>query len=149
MKTLNIKFLVFALVASMACMASCKKDSDTVNVETDSLVGLWGVDEGGALVYVEGNLLADVEITTGGTLKFNADGTGEADFSITFMGETDEAKGPFTWERDGFELIIDKGGEGERWVMIDDEKSLKTIQYTHYGEEEEMEVEFTLTLNKK
>ena len=153
MKTLNLKFLVFALIASLTFMTSCKKEKDNEVVSNvDSFVGLWGVDDGTAMVYVDGELLADMVITTGGTLEFNDDGTGIADFSITLAGETETAIGPFTWERDGFELIVNQGGDSdevERWALVDDEKSMKTIQYTLEDEEEGMEVEFTLTLNKK
>ncbi|MEO1258472.1 MAG: hypothetical protein AAFZ15_06730 [Bacteroidota bacterium] len=150
MKILNLKFLVIAFIASLTLMTSCKKDKDNEpEVSTDNIVGIWSVDQGTALVYAAGELLADLNITTGGTLEFNEDGTGNADFSITLMGDTETATGPFTWERDGFELIVDNGGAVERWALVDDEKNLKTIQYSHEDEEDDMEVEFTLTLNKK
>ena len=67
-----------------------------------------------------------------------------------FGGETESARGAFTWEEDGFELLITQDGAQERWAQVDDEKNLQTLQYTHVDEDDpDLEVEITLTLVRK
>ncbi len=148
MKTFSIKFLFLALVAFMSLTTSCKKDNDDVKpVSSDSVVGLWDVVDGEADVYVNGTKF-EVQIATSGTLSFDGDGKGMADFTMTFMDDTDEISGPFSWERDGFELIVTSGGEQRRWALVDDEENNKTVQFTEPTGDGD-EVEFTLILERK
>ena len=149
MKSLNFSTIAFLFIAVLTLFSSCKKDKD---VEVGpNIVGEWTVSDGTANVYQNGNLLADLAMTTFGTIEFNADGTGNSDFGIEIANEASEAKGPFTWEEDGFELLISKpNAEVERWARIDDEENLQIIQYTiDEDDNPNMEVELTLTFSKE
>ena len=147
MKTLNLKSLVFLCVALLTFLSSCKKDADTDLTDVPNIVGIWKVNSGDAIVYQNGVLLADIKMTTFGTLTFEEDGIGYADFGIEIAGESEIAKGSFNWVEDGFELLITKSGsETERWARVDDEKNLQTVQYTIEDDDPDMETELTLRL---
>lgn len=152
MKTLSIKSLVFLLAATLTFFTSCNKDEDVVGKEVidANVVGEWNVTGGNAAIYDAGYFLLDVDLSTAGTMTFDNDGTGYSDFTMDFGGETETAKGSFTWEEDGFELLITQDGVQERWAQVDDEKNLQTLQYTHVDEDDpDLEVEITLTLVRK
>lgn len=149
MKTL--KFFSLALCLLVA-FSSCKKDNDVRPREDvqDNIVGEWTVSEGHTVVYASGYKVLDTDVETSGTLNFDNDNTGHADFSMNVLGEVERAKGPFTWEIDGFEVIMDKGTEDEnRWAIITDRDDIQELQYTEVDEEEDMEIEFTLTLIRR
>ena len=148
MKTL--KFLSFALCLLVA-FTSCKKDEDVRPQDVqDNIVGDWTVSEGQAVVYASGYKVLDTEVATSGTIDFDNNNTGQADFSMNILGDVESTKGPFTWELDGFEIVMDKGTADEiRWAIITDTDNLQELQYTEVDEEEDMEVEFTLTLVRR
>ena len=146
MKTLNLKFLILGLAAILTMTTSCSKDEDiTVQENADSVVGEWRVADGEATAYISGYAI-DVEIATSGTISFDGNGRGMANFTMGFDGEDEEVAGPFNWERDGFELVVKSDGETRRWALIDDETNRKSIQFTEAVEDGE--VEFTLQLNR-
>lgn len=147
MKTLKV---LFSAVLMIAFLASCSKDNNGPGGDQvqDNLVGTWQVKDGEATVYSEGTIIYEGVITTQGTITFKNDNTGMADFSMTVVGETDDLKGPFTWEIDGFEVVVDKGTEDEiRWAIITDKDNLQQLQFTH-EQEDDVEVEFLLNLVK-
>lgn len=148
MKT--VKFLSLALCLLVA-FTSCKKDEDVRPQGTqDNIVGDWTVSEGHAVVYASGYKVLDTDIQTSGTIDFENNNTGTSDFSMNILGDIERAKGPFTWEIDGFEIIMDKGTADEtRWAILTDKDNLQELQYTEVDEEEDMEVEFTLTLQRR
>ena len=153
MKTLRIKFLALTVLASMTLWTSCSKEESATPQEelSDNIVGEWIVADGEATVYDSGVKLADVEVGTAGTMTFDNNGRGVADFTLEVLNTKETAKGGFTWEKDGFELIIDKDTEHEeRWARIDNDKNRQVLQYTNIDEDDpEIEVEFSLTLMRK
>ena len=150
MKIFNLKTLAFLFITSLVLFTSCKKDKDNDLTPGANIVGEWEVSEGALDIYQDGVLLANVAVTTSGTITFEADKTGFSDFSITMANETTEGKGPFIWKEEGFELLITKpNAETERWARIDDEKNLQTIQFTIEDEDDpSVESEFILTLKR-
>ena len=122
MKALNFKFLILGL-ATLTAFTSCNKGEDAIpESNSDSVIGEWLVSDGEAVAYVSGIKL-EFEIGTSGSLAFDTNGKGMANFNMTFDGETSAVDGPFSWERDGFELIISSDGESRRWALVDDEKN--------------------------
>ncbi len=153
MKTLRFRLFAIAVLAFMTLWTSCSKDENPTpeNEISDNIVGSWEVADGLATVYDSGVKLADVKVTTEGTMTFNNDGKGIADFSLEVLDTKEVAKGGFTWEKDGFEIIVDKNTDNEeRWSRIDDEKNRQILQYSKIDDEDpEVEVEFSLTLIRK
>ena len=153
MKTLRINFFALAVLATMTLWTSCSKEENATPREeiSDNIVGDWLVADGDATVYDAGVKLATVEVGTEGTMTFNNDGRGVADFTLEVLDNKESAKGGFTWEKKGFEIIIDKGTEHEeRWARIDDEQNRQVIQYTNIDEDDpDLEVEFSLTLVRR
>ena len=150
MKTFK-SLMFFASLLSVLVLTSCQKDQEEVPTPdtADTMVGEWVIQNGEAVVFSEGVKIFTGHIQTSGNMVFRDNGTGSADISMSFEGETDRATGPFNWERDGFELIIEEDGEMNRWQLVDDEPNLKTIQMTEKDPEEEMEIELTLTMLRK
>ncbi|MEL6719240.1 MAG: hypothetical protein AAFO82_13725 [Bacteroidota bacterium] len=147
MKTLNVKFLLFGLVSFLFFATSCEKDQVfEPEKDADTLIGIWEVSEGTAIVYLDG-MTTELDLAPSGRMDFQASGEATMDFSFSIEEETERLVGDFTWERDGFELLITSDGETERWVMVDDEDNFKTIQFTVPFENGE--VEFNLELTRK
>ncbi len=146
MKSFKFSTIAILVIAVLSLFTSCKKDKDVD--AGPNIVGTWAVSEGEATVYQNGILLADINMSTFGTIEFNEDGTGHSNFGITMGGKTSEATGAFTWVEEGFELVITKQSSSiERWVRLDDERDLQRVQYT-IEEEDDMEIELTLTFTR-
>ena len=143
MKTLKITILLLVAAISLSTMTSCSKDNAD---NQDSIVGVWDVVEAEADAFVDGIAVRGIDVETTGTLSFSEDGTGTAAFSMTFAGETEAANGPFTWTRDGFELLITVGGETERYAFVADDSNTKQLQITYNNDDSNDEVEITFTM---
>ena len=137
MKTLKFAAFYLCFFAVTTLFTSCQKDDDGNTPESQqTLVGQWNVDEGTAVAFVDGNQAFEGNITTEGTMTFNNNKTGSANFSMTFLNDTESVNGTFTWEKDGFEILFDKDTEDEsRWAIIDDEKNRQRLQFTDVDEE--------------
>ena len=146
MKTFKLMCSVLSLMAVVMLSNSCQKDEAPTIDNVDNLVGSWSVAEGNATIFLSG-IKAEVEIETDGKMTFREDGTGSTDFTMTFDGETERVRGTFTWERDGFEIVIEAGDEVNRWALVDDEPTFKTVQYTEDIEDGEAEFTFKLVRN--
>ena len=66
----------------------------------------------------------DVEVGTAGTMTFDNNGRGVADFTLEVLEYQGKLpKEALPGKKSGFELIIDKGTEHEeRWARIDNDK---------------------------
>ncbi|MEN0047604.1 MAG: hypothetical protein AAF806_11145 [Bacteroidota bacterium] len=147
MKTLNVKFLLFGLVSFLFFATSCEKDQVLgPKQEVDSIIGNWEVSEGNAMVYLDG-AKTELDLSPEGNMNFKSNGDATVDFTFNIEEESERLAGDFTWERDGFEILISSDGETERWALIDDEDNFKTIQFT--VPVENGEVEFNLGLTRK
>ncbi len=146
MKTSNLFLL--AIMSLSFLLTSCSKDDDKINLDNDDiLVGLWDVNKVTANAYVDGLKIEGITVAVEGTLEFKGEDTGFADFTLTFAGEASEARGSFTWKRDGFELIIDMGDEDfVRYAIIDSEDNLQRLQFIDKDEDSDDEVELTFEL---
>ena len=151
MKTLKFIPILLTFLATVSMFTSCKKDpTPTPEAAQDNIVGSWAVSEGLATVYSDGYQIYQGEMTTSGSMRFDNDNTGNADFIMNVLEENQEIKGAFTWEIDGFEILMDKGSEDEsRWAIITDEDNVQELQFTYEDQENDMEVEFLLTLTRK
>ncbi len=149
MKTLNLNLLL--LVAVLFAFSSCNKDNEDQPrpSSSDNIVGTWDVMTADATAYIDGVAYHDIEVVTDGTLKFDENGTGEADFTMTFLDDTDELVGAFNWERDGFELVISVNGEEAiRYVNVTNQIDYQELQVTYEDPDSNDEVEFTFKLNR-
>lgn len=149
MKTLNLNLLL--LVAVLFAFSSCNKDSEDQPrpSNADNIVGTWNVMTAEATAYVDGVAYPDIEVQTNGTMQFKEDGTGEADFTMTFLDDTDEVVGPFDWERDGFEIIVSTNGEESiRYANVTNEANYQELQVTYEDPDSNDEVEFTFKLER-
>lgn len=151
MKTFRFFSTLLCLAITASLFTSCKKEKVTPNeAPQDNIVGIWEVVDGTATVYSEGYIVYEGEINTAGDMQFSNDNTGKADFSMEVVGEVEEVKGNFTWEIDGFEIIMDKGTDDEsRWAIIDDKDNQQALQFTYKDEDSDLEVEFLLQLVRK
>jgi len=147
MKTLNVKFLLFGLVSFLFFATSCEKDQVfEPEKKVDSIVGTWEVSKGSAVVYLDG-MKTELDLAPTGSMNFKENGDATVDFSFSIEEETERLAGDFTWEREGFEILITSDGETERWALVDDEDDFKTIQFT--VPVENGEVEFNLGLTRE
>ena len=148
----NLNTLALLLLFAITILPSCKKDKDLQEFEENidtGWIGEWAVSDGTANVYQNGELLADVHISTFGTIEFKNDFSGQADFGIKIGEDVEELQGPFTWEEEAFELVISyPDGIVERWAVIDDEAKMKRIQFTQKDEASNSEIELSLVLIK-
>lgn len=147
MKTHNL--ILVALLSITFVLQSCQKDEDPELTESDVIIGTWNVVRADATAYVDGFRVDGIEVHTTGTLKFDDNGTGYADFSLTFLDDTDTAEGPFVWRRDGFELVIHQEEEELRYAVLKDETNLQHLQVTYEEELSNDEVEFTFVLERR
>ena len=144
----NSKLFLLTIVAITLFNSACKKDSENPVVNDDRIVGEWQVDNVSATAYVDGFKVEGIEVLSDGTLEFKNDYEGYADFSLEFLGDQSIARGPFTWERDGFELVVKMADEVIRYAVIDDEDNLQRLQYTYKEDDSNDEVEFTFELKR-
>jgi|GEM_PF-4819203 len=151
MKTFRLFSTLLCLAITASLFTSCKKEKVTPNeAPQDNIVGTWEVVDGTATVYSEGYIVYEGEIKTAGDMHFSNDNTGNANFSMEVVGEVEEVKGNFTWEIDGYEIIMDKGTDDEsRWAIIDDKDNQQALQFTYKDEDSDLEVEFLLQLVRK
>lgn len=151
MKTFRLFSTLLCLAITASLFTSCKKEKVTPNeAPQDNIVGTWEVVDGTATVYSEGYIVYEGEIKTAGDMQFSNDNTGNANFSMEVVGEVEEVKGNFTWEIDGYEIIMDKGTDDEsRWAIIDDKDNQQALQFTYKDEDSDLEVEFLLQLVRK
>ena len=145
----NIIKFFFLSVAIAFILPSCSKDSDQGPDAVDNLVGTWDVVRADAIAYVDGIKLDGITVETDGTLKFEADGSGRADFTMSFLDTSERARGNFTWERSGFEVLISMEGETLRYATIVNEPNYQELQVTYEDEDSNDEVEFNFIMEKK
>lgn len=98
----KIFFLVF--VVSVIGMASCDNDDDGDN-PVNALIGTWNV----TAVQATGANIGTVDATVSGTIKFNADGTGQESYSWTAFGVTRQESNGFTWISTSSTITFDPG----------------------------------------
>ena len=149
MKSLTLNVLM--LIAVLFAFSSCDKDEENQPrpVNADNIVGLWDVMSADATAYVDGTAYPDIAVATDGTLEFEDNGDGAADFTMTFNGDTDELKGDFQWERDGFEIVVSMGGESLRYARITNEANYQELQVTYEDPDSNDEVEFLFKLQRR
>ena len=140
------KLLLVACLGISLLMTACKKDDDVILENDDVIVGLWDVHSVYADAYVSGFKIENIAVKSEGTLEFKPDFTGVADFTLEFMGDLEEARGKFSWKRQGFELIVSMGDDEIRYAVIDDQPDLQNLQYTDKEEDSDDEVELTFQL---
>ncbi len=139
--------LLFLAVAILS--TSCKKDDDQLLENDDVLVGLWDLTSVTADAYVDVYKIEDIDVTSSGTLNFEPDFTGSADFTMDFAGELQVAKGAFQWQRDGFELVLKMDGDEIRYAIIDSDENSQSLQFTDKEEDTNDEVELTFHLTRR
>ena len=142
-----IQFLLFTVAISLI-LPSCSKDSDGDQDVSDRLVGTWNVLRAEATAYVDGYAIDGITVNTDGTLKFNSDGSGKADFSMSFLDTNEAVEGNFNWERSGFEIVLTMDGEELRYAVITDEPNYQELQVTYKDEEDGDEVEFLFIMER-
>ena len=147
MKTLFLNLFFIGAIA--LAFSSCKKEDNTPEEPQDNIVGTWDMLGADATAYIDGYAFDGIEVETDGTMEFDGNGTGTADFTMTFMGDTDELKGPFSWQRDGFEIVVSTNSEEQlRYAIITDEKDYQELQVTYEDESSNDEVEFLFKMQR-
>ena len=146
MKTFTLNLLLFCVV--LFTFASCNKDKNTdpSPINADNIIGTWDMVRADAVAYVDGYRIDGINVETEGTLLFEPGGKGVSDFTMSFEDSQSELVGDFTWERDGFELLIGfDGEEALRYANIKNEVNEQELQVT-YEDEEGDEIEFTFIM---
>ena len=147
------------LTVLVVLFSACKKDQDLPTPNdpnnpnnVDNIVGIWTVASGKAVVYDEGYITFDDLIDTEGEMIFNNDLTGSSDFTMTYDDITEAVVADFSWEIDGFELVMDPNTLDEsRWSIVNDYDNLQELEFTWEDDDPNTnyEVNFSLTLKRK
>jgi hypothetical protein len=145
----NIIKFFFLSVAITLILPSCSKDSNQDPKIVDNLIGEWKVVRADATAYIDGIKLEGITVETNGTLKFDSDGSGRADFSMSFLETNKRARGNFTWERSGFEVLISMDGETLRYASIVNDPDYQELQVTYEEKYSSKEVEFNFIMERK
>lgn len=150
MKTIKFYFSL-SVVLSLFLFTSCGEDPIEDDPMTNSLIGEWSVNKGGATAYIDGLRIDGIVIETSGTITYQGDGTGTTSFTMKYDGESFDIIGDFNWIDLGFEVIWNDGGGSDevRWSKDIDDPDYKEMTFT-YGIEDGStnELEITATMSR-
>ncbi len=100
MRTVLCAFVLFFI-------ASCDKANDR-NV----LIGQWDVTQVKGVLYLNGSALPPIiDSSPTGYVKFNANGTGEQNYSFSVLGQSYPNTGSFVWTADEHAITIQRVNE--------------------------------------
>lgn len=141
------KQLTFFFLLSLSLLAfSCDNDDDddggSEPPTTNNLVGTWDVT---SIVALSGTQEIDAEVS--GTIKFNADGTGQESYSWTALGVSVQENNGFTWQSTSNTITFDPGDVDQTvWSRLINEEDRQRGSYVSTIEGQNVTI--TITLEK-
>lgn len=122
-------------------LSSCSSDDDGGG-SVNPLVGTWNVSE----IQASNVSTGSVDAVVSGTITFNADGTGQQNYSWTALGATVNESSAFTWVSSSSTITFDPGDVDQTiWTRLENTANRQRGKYQRIEDGEVIDITITIT----
>ncbi len=132
---MNKIFFLRIQIILLLFLTSCDEDTSECGCLPDELIGEWKVV---SVHDMPGVSHSDLPISSSGTIKFYADGTGKRDYNYTYGNISESINSNFTWKRlleDKIAFDIDTDSETHWSIINNSEEALHVTVFKYISNE--------------
>ena len=143
---LTFRLLSMTLILGIL-ISSCKKDDDN---GLDNIIGSWNADGGTVVATIDGIEAYNGDLTSTGSMTFEADSTGSVNLQFEFGGSTSSLNGVFNYLQNSNVITLNPNTANEtQFTRIKNEKNLQELTFKQEVTSDNAVLDYVLVLRRQ